>query len=1560
MNSTLAKNLEILSQRFPTLAERLASTPLPQIQKTASQDGGYCYVHQTEDGKWKAITDPVNPIARAQKAVMSMEDRIGSGFAPAVVLGLDPGYTLEIIFKHFKENYYEKFIKRRIYVIIDSTACLFGWLNSEDRTEILSHESVEFYWHQEARRIVRLCKKDETRSHLFIPISSLPEATSVAIMEPLAQFFISRQEEEQKLLEENNKYYTNQTDRELNKIISGKSGRKPRLLIPSHASSTVVQYSVRDTAAMFEKEGWEVKIMHMKTDLSCWRINKNINEFKPDVYLLINHLRTEDTSFYPKDMMFVTWVQDTVSYINNSESAEAWNKHVKSNKKRRDLIIGYVGQIKQYGYQEDRLTECPMIVNQDLFKEREITAEDRAKYECDICFASNRSKETSLIVKEDLLPKLEKFGFTEDILMTMHDHLWEYYREEKTCVGYIQLEDKIIELPEVCELIEKLINKDDHDFVIQRIYWLLNDVIYRHIVIEWISEMKGIKLHLYGRGWEDHPKFSKYAKGILNHGEELSLAYQCAKHCLHLNSLEGEHQRLTEIIDAKGNPITRLSIDKEILERQKFILKGSKNLKKPNLPFLNTLWHTSKTTLEKHPKSKFHKKLNKTFANQLEAIKVKLKQESISFSNKEYLTLKSSSQHYDDKLSKDKAEIYYNLHSSFTNKKKRHNKDLIPVEVSSFIFKLFEGKRRVFLPEYPQLETNLFCKTILTTDNNDKEKTYKSVRKNIHFDLLDPEYIPNYINWKFTHGEEKEVEPLIQKAYKKSLNVYDLNFKLAVKNYKEDKNWYQKARKDLVKGRISIQAAGQLATLSVKWADEKKVINDILNYGSQLQNIEKAEAINLLPIFSQSLKLLGKSKLNQLANKISDCVSVNLISKVIHAAQLENDIKAERKYDQQVDSFDIYRLILEGRHRKAKHNFIHIGRPKKLLKFADNSLCRGNGLLACKIYAFLNKVNVPLSQSQSINVINSKIYENKRNLISFIKLAYQNNESLHSLYTHYAINDKLGNGQQSSIKDALNHTLSINHFLWVLSQIDKKEEIKAYLHVFLKHHSNFISLEKINFSQLFKLSFIAQGSLSSSEYSKLNSYLSEKLDIELINEVTDCLEILKRKSFNIRISKNVSQISKILYYTLNEKSHQTKRLPIVEQDKQSLQSIGNQLLKYKLYEEAFLIFEFLVSREYKISQYQAETSLNSHCSFPKSRIKRFIETCYQSNENLTDLYCKYSLKKVLLEKNWYKYALLDLSEYSKLTLSSASQLITKSVKNGSINFTLEYVLSNFSKLKEIENANFLQLFPIYDEALNSNKKKYIDQIENSLRVTGLEKLLLAFNFFKDKKPSIFSGKLETFYDKNATSLYNLIDLSSKSLNQIANNFWERKQEDIAHLIFKILYKKNTLNKSNLINFLTLERDKDPKHFIYEFRNLIDKSSNKEAKLMYSFTKMITNQKLYRFKNNSPHILASLIYCELKQYNNAINLLPSKNNNKISLLWHSLVYFLCNYKTLSNQMLKEASNGRLDLTSVKNEKFRSFVINTVSKHREKPNKLIMVRYMLFKFKYPNQPFIEINS
>jgi len=561
--------LEIFSKRFPDLSEKLSGVDISRIETASAADGGICYVVKNDSGQFVCVTNPNDPIQSAQKSITTMQDSLTAGLSPAVVVGLAPGYVLDTVYSHFNSRlkFNEPF--RHIYVIVDSLICLAAWLGSADRREILLNEAVTFYWHEDVWKIVDLCESDLQRSHLFIPLSSLPEPLVERIIHPLAKLYLKRQSETELWRKANTEYYDSLTDEKLLEIFQGKAGRKPRLMMPTHASSTVAQYSTRDTCAAFERMGWETHILKMSWDISDWRMVKTIHDFKPDLLILINHLRTEDTNFaiYPENMMFITWIQDTMLHLNNRDMADKWNKfalgvhRITGQPRRRDLLIGYTDIIKPFGYAENRMTYLPMIVNTETFHPRQLTAEQQEKYGCDVCFASNKGKTTEEALETELLPYLSTFNISKKTAYEIHDLLWKIYRDKRTITSYAQLEELICsKVPSFNDLYSKIEDKDIKANIIQKIFWTLNDHIYRHIVLEWCDEL-GIKLNLYGKYWETHPRFKKYAKGVIRHGKELSIAYQAAKHCLHLNAIEGIHQRLSEIIACGATPLTRINFN---------------------------------------------------------------------------------------------------------------------------------------------------------------------------------------------------------------------------------------------------------------------------------------------------------------------------------------------------------------------------------------------------------------------------------------------------------------------------------------------------------------------------------------------------------------------------------------------------------------------------------------------------------------------------------------------------------------------------------------------------------------------------------------------------------------------------------------------------------------------------------------------------------------------------------------------------------------------------------------------------------------------------------------
>lgn len=586
----IGNNLDVMRVRYPALAGRLEAFSGPgEVCVFAARDGGVAYGLRC-NGRVVPLTDPDAPIARMREQLERNAAPLGNLEKPVLIVGLYPGEELLCVFD-IAARQPEPHARQAIYVCVDSVPCLRAFLETYDASEVIASPRVRFFWHEDAPALVDELRAHPERPHTFTLISGSPNGTLDRVMPPFVALTRERKAETNRLQAENDAYYDGLGDNVLETMIRPDSrgtrnavARNPRLLMPTCSWSTVTQYSARDTAAAFRALGWEVRHLNMEAQLTPYFMAKEINDFKPDVFLFINHLRTEALPAYPRNMMFITWIQDTIPHVHRKTTAEAWNKMAISPGKR-DLLIGYTKQLEKYGYRKDRLVDMPMIVNPEVFKPRVLTEEQKSRYGCDICFASNISKTTDQIVRTVLVPEFAALQpefiesgsggsapMNELLLMRIHDHLWTQYRAEKTFTTYLSLEEELQKLDgfpcafgSLCE--------DDREHVIQSIYWKLNDAIYRQVVLEWLDEMVSetslhslsrpgsslFRLYLYGNGWDRHPRFAKYHKGTLKHGEELSVAYQAANYCLHLNSMEGSHQRSSEILACGGRLLTRAS-----------------------------------------------------------------------------------------------------------------------------------------------------------------------------------------------------------------------------------------------------------------------------------------------------------------------------------------------------------------------------------------------------------------------------------------------------------------------------------------------------------------------------------------------------------------------------------------------------------------------------------------------------------------------------------------------------------------------------------------------------------------------------------------------------------------------------------------------------------------------------------------------------------------------------------------------------------------------------------------------------------------------------------------
>jgi len=546
------QNLAALAKRWPKMAGMVANwQEKDRVSIAKARDGGVAYFLRGNNGL-VPLTDPESPTRRTQVQLDSLSRHLLNFTRPVMVVGFRPGNECLYLFDQ-SENSNGPHCPQPLWICVDSIECLYAFMNTWDARRIFESERVSLFWHEAIDEQIGFLRDHPEFPHLFTLVSNADNSVLDRVMPPFTALIEEREAEMQRLIAENEAYYDSLDDAHLAGIIAGRAGRKPRLLMPTCSWSTFIQHSTRDTCAAFDAMGWETRILKMDAMLTNWLLVRQINEFKPDIFLMISHLRREEESIYPRNMMFMTWVQDEMPGIMSRESGDKLRQYATARK--RDLILGYTtGLAERYGYPSERLVPATIPANPDIFHPVSISRKTAEQYACELAFMSNVSRPTEVIARESITPSAAAVGIPQETVTAIHDFLWAEYRAGHT---FIEREPFVAALLKFGDFARAWnASKEEQDNLFLMFFRRLNDAIYRHVVIEWADELE-IDLRLYGDGWERHPRFGKYARGPLAHGQELSLAYQAARINLHLNATPGMHQRLWEIAASGGLPLTR-------------------------------------------------------------------------------------------------------------------------------------------------------------------------------------------------------------------------------------------------------------------------------------------------------------------------------------------------------------------------------------------------------------------------------------------------------------------------------------------------------------------------------------------------------------------------------------------------------------------------------------------------------------------------------------------------------------------------------------------------------------------------------------------------------------------------------------------------------------------------------------------------------------------------------------------------------------------------------------------------------------------------------------------
>ncbi|MEX1088509.1 MAG: hypothetical protein WEC36_04720 [Phycisphaeraceae bacterium] len=309
----------------------------------------------------------------------------------------------------------------------------------------------------------------------------------------------------------------------------------PRVLLMTNRFTAVLQYSTRDAAAAFAALGWQTHTLiepHDHGRLSRLAVLEAIDRFKPDIVFALDHLRREEPSLFPPGLPYVSWVQDLMPNLTSRQAGASIGP--------RDFVMTFATPlfVGDYGYPASQCLDVPMMMPLPLecggndaalacgraaFAPRKTKAASRPPHsispDADLLYVSNVSQTPAAAVDE--MHRVAPVTL-HPLLTLCTDRMLAIYQEGGDLASKHALRQLVHEAQRQTAL--KLpVATTQH--LIDLLWNPLNITLYRQQALAWVAaaaEQLNLRLSIYGRGWEQHPDFAAYARGVVAPGQPLS------------------------------------------------------------------------------------------------------------------------------------------------------------------------------------------------------------------------------------------------------------------------------------------------------------------------------------------------------------------------------------------------------------------------------------------------------------------------------------------------------------------------------------------------------------------------------------------------------------------------------------------------------------------------------------------------------------------------------------------------------------------------------------------------------------------------------------------------------------------------------------------------------------------------------------------------------------------------------------------------------------------------------------------------------------------------------
>lgn len=345
-------------------------------------------------------------------------------------------------------------------------------------------------------------------------------------------------------------YYEVLDDTELVAAFGPTPPRKPRVLLITSQFTAVLQYSTYDTADAFRRLGWETEIV---TEREFWHlmtpaaITAAIESFKPDLVFQIDHLRYELGKTIPPKLPFVCWIQDHLVNLTRTAAGESITD--------RDFVLtgGIYRYAGRYSYPRRQCIDMPKVARAPELPVK--WTHDRE----DLLYVSHWSSSPDQIIVETCA-RVRDFngGGAENLMRRCMSELARVYAEGGARRSDLEMRTLVREI--FAHARERLDHETERFFV-DVLFQRLNNAFYRQQSLLWagqIADEFGLKLGIYGHGWEKHPELGRFARGVVKYGPDLEALTRQSKILLQLEPYACyTHQRMLDCVLTGGFALIR-------------------------------------------------------------------------------------------------------------------------------------------------------------------------------------------------------------------------------------------------------------------------------------------------------------------------------------------------------------------------------------------------------------------------------------------------------------------------------------------------------------------------------------------------------------------------------------------------------------------------------------------------------------------------------------------------------------------------------------------------------------------------------------------------------------------------------------------------------------------------------------------------------------------------------------------------------------------------------------------------------------------------------------------